>query len=55
MMCCRSIQLGGWHFDKLSCIPIDRGNNISVYQITELAIEKLELFQTELSSFGLFV
>ena len=42
MMCHRAIQLGGWHWHKLLCIPVDRGNNMSVYRMTEVAIEKLE-------------
>ena len=44
MMCHREIQLGGWHWHKLLCIPIDIGNNMSVYHITEPAIHKLERF-----------
>ena len=39
MMCHKAIQLGGWHYNKLLCIPVDRGNKISVYQMTELAIK----------------
>ena len=30
MMCRREIKLGGWHWDKLLCIPIDWGNNMPV-------------------------
>ena len=44
MMCHQAIQLGGWHWHKLSFIPVDRGNNIFFYQMTELAIRRLELF-----------
>ena len=44
MMCHLSIKLGGWHCHKLLCIPVDHGNNMSVYQMIELAIHKLELF-----------
>lgn len=42
MMSHRAIQLGGWHWHKLLCIPVDRGNNMSVYRMTELALKKLE-------------
>ena len=42
MMCHQSIQLGGWHWHKILCIPVDRGNKMSVYQMTELTINKLE-------------
>ena len=48
MMCHRAIQLGGWHWHKLLCIPIDRGNNMSVYRMTELAIQKLERYPMRL-------
>ena len=41
VMCHQSIQLGGWHMNKLVCIPVDRGNNISIYRMKELAIQKL--------------
>ena len=34
MMCHREIQLGGWHWHKLLCAPVDRGNNMSVYRMT---------------------
>ena len=34
IMCHQSIQLGGCHWRKPFCIPVDRGNNMSVYQIT---------------------
>ena len=44
MMCHRAIQLVGCHWNKLLCIPVYRSNKISVYQMTELAIKKLEHF-----------
>ena len=44
MMCHRAIQLGGFHWNKLLCIPVDCGNTMSVYRMTELAIQKLECF-----------
>ena len=44
MMCHRAIKLGGWYCHKLLCIPVDCGKNMSVYQITELSIHKLERF-----------
>ena len=44
MMCHRAIHLGGWHWHKLLCIPVDSGNNISIYLIKELSIQKLEHF-----------
>ena len=44
MVCHQSIQLGGWHWHKLLCIPVDRGNKMSVYRMTELAIQILERF-----------
>ena len=31
MMCHLAKQLGGCHWQKLLCIPVDRGSNISVY------------------------
>ena len=34
MMCHQAIQLGGWHWHKLLCIPVDFDNNMSVYQIS---------------------
>ena len=34
------IQISGLHWDKLLCIPVDHGNNMSTYQMTELAIKK---------------
>ena len=30
MMCHREIQLSGWNWNKLLCIPVDPGNNMSV-------------------------
>ena len=48
MMCHRAIQLGGWHWYKLLCIPVDRGNNMSVYRMTKLAIQKLERYPMRL-------
>ena len=39
-----AIQLGGWNWHKLLLILVDSGNNMSVYRITELAINKLECF-----------
>ena len=44
MMCHRAIQFGRWHWRKILCIPVDFGNNMSVYQMTELVIRKLEHF-----------
>ena len=43
MMCHQVIQLGGWNWHKRLCVPIDRGNNMSVYQMTEFSIHKLYL------------
>ena len=43
-MCHIEIQIGGWHWHKLLCRPVDCSNNMSIYQITELAIQKLEHF-----------
>ena len=44
MMYHQEIQIGGCHRHKLLCVPVDRGNNMSVYQIAELAIQKLKRF-----------
>ena len=44
MMCHQEIKTGGWNWHKLLCIPVDCGNNMSVYRMTKLAIHKLELF-----------
>ena len=44
MMCHQSIQLVGWHWHTFLCIPVDSGNNMSVYRMTELAILKFEHF-----------
>ena len=44
MMCHRSIQLSGWHWHKILCIPVDCGNNMSFYRMIDLAIQKLERF-----------
>ena len=41
MICHQEIQLGGWHWHKLLCTPVDHGNNMSVYRMTEYAIQKL--------------
>ena len=30
MMCHKAIQLGGWHWHKLLCITVYRGNNMYV-------------------------
>ena len=38
------IQLDGWCWHKLLCMPVDSGNYISVYQTTDLAIHKLKPF-----------
>ena len=38
------IQHSGWNRHKLSYIYVDCGNNMSIYQMTELAIMKLERF-----------
>ena len=40
MMCHRAIQLSGWHWNKLLFIPVNIGNNMPVYQMTKLAIQK---------------
>ena len=40
----QAIKLGGWYWHKLLCIHVDRGKNMSVYKMTELAIKKLERF-----------
>jgi len=42
MMSHRAIQLRGWHWHKLLCIPVDKSNNMSVYRRTELVINKLK-------------
>ena len=42
LMAHRAIQLGGWHWHKLLCIPVDRNNNMSVCRTTELAWQKLD-------------
>ena len=34
-------ELGGWHWNELLYIPVDCGNNMSVYRMTELTIQKL--------------
>ena len=44
MMSHRAIQLGGIHWHKLLCIPVDHSNNMSVYRMTELAIMKMERY-----------
>ena len=44
MLCHLAIKLGGWHFHKHLCIPVHRGYNMSVYQLTEFSIHKLEHF-----------
>ena len=44
MICHQAIQLGGWHWHKIVCITVDLGNNMSVNQMTELAIHKLERY-----------
>ena len=41
MVCHQEIQLGGWHWHKLLCMPADIGNNMSIYRIAELSIHKL--------------
>ena len=48
MMSHRAIQLGGWHWHKLLCIPVDRSNNMSVYRMTELALQKLVRYPNRL-------
>ena len=40
----QAIQLGGWHWNKLLCIHVYLGNNMSIYRMTELSIQKLEHF-----------
>ena len=40
MMCHREIKIDGWSWHRILCIPVHRGNNISVYQMIELAIKK---------------
>ena len=44
MMSNREIQLGGIHWHKLLCIPVDQSNNMSVYRMAELAIMKMERY-----------
>ena len=44
MMCHQAVQLGGWNWHQLLSIPVDRGSNIFVYQMTKLAIQKLSRF-----------
>ena len=44
MMCHRAIQLSGWHWNKLFCIAANRGKKMSINQMTELSIHKLERF-----------
>lgn len=44
MMSHLAIQLGGIHWHKLLCIPVDRSNNMSNYRMTELAISELETY-----------
>ena len=44
MMCHREIKLGGCHWHKRLCIPINCYNNMSVYQMKKSAIQKLEHF-----------
>lgn len=44
MMSHRAVQLGGWHWHKLLCIPPDKGNNMSVYRQAELALQRLERY-----------
>ena len=44
MMCHRAIQLGGDRWHKRLCIPLDRGHNMSIYPMTEFAIQILEGF-----------
>ena len=51
MMLHQSIQLGGGYWNKLLCIPVDSDNNIYVYQMTELAIQKLERFPNKIEFF----
>eukprot|EP00957_Ditylum_brightwellii_P064359 4884465-Ditylum_brightwellii.AAC.1 len=43
MMSHQAIQLGGVHWHKRLCIPVDQSNNKSTYRRTELAINKMEL------------
>ena len=42
MMFHQAIQLSGWHWNKLLFIPVNIGNNMPVYQMTKLAIQKCE-------------
>ena len=44
MMCHIAINLGGWHWHKILCIPVDSGNSMSVYRLTGRAIKKLERY-----------
>ena len=48
MMCHRLIQLGGWYLHKRFCTPVDSSNNMSVCQMEELAIHKLERFPNKI-------
>ena len=40
----QAIQIGGFHCHQRLCIPVYRGNNMSVYQMVELDIHRLERF-----------
>ena len=44
MVCHRAIQLCGWYWHKVLCIPVDCVNNIYFHQTTEVAIRKLERY-----------
>ena len=37
LMAHREMQLGGWYWHKLTCVPVERTNNMSVFRLTELA------------------
>ena len=44
MMCHWAIKRGGLHWHNFLRVLVDRGNNMSVYRMTELSIQKLERF-----------
>ena len=44
MMHHRAVLFGGGNLNKCLCITVDRGDNMSVYWMNELTIQKLEIF-----------
>ena len=51
----QAIQLGGWHWNKLLCIHVYLGNNMSIYRMTELSIQKLEHFPNIIEFIRVFI